>query len=102
MAVRTTTFFVALIIIVVVAILIIIQSSWSIWLTNTVEGDDCDCSGVTDSDLSSLRVFNIIMIIIAIGLIIYAVILYFIPTAEARERTSESFRKRERFTRKAT
>lgn len=85
MGVRTTTFRVALLIIVIVCVLIIVSASWTMWFDNIVEGSTCTCSGVSDNDKTMLRNFQIIMLLVGIGVLIYAIVMFFIPTAERRE-----------------
>lgn len=75
MEVQLTTFRIFLVIILIVAIIIIIQASWSLWLSNTVEGDDCGCSNISDSQLQSKRILDIITLLIGIALLIYSVVL---------------------------
>lgn len=98
MAVRTITFQVALVIIIVIGILMIIHSAWTISQVNRTNGDDCACSGISDSELNSLRMYSIFMIVIGVALIIYAIVMFLIPTAEVRQEYSTQIR--ERFYRK--
>ena len=100
MAVASITFRVALIVIVIVAVLIIIHASWSLSQISSTRGDDCACSGVSDGDLNSLRIYNIIMLLVGIGLLVYAIVMWLIPTAEARK--VQGARMRDRFIRKDT
>ena len=112
MPVRSITFQIALLVIVIVGVLIIIHSSWTLSQLNRVVGDTCACSGVTDHELNHSRILSIIMLIIGIAIIIYAMIMFFVPTAERRDmyrervrygaRSSDSYRQsdfpqRERF-----
>ena len=85
MAVRTITFQVALIVIIIVGILIVIHSAWMLAELNRVNGTPCPCSGVTDVELNRSRTFSILMLLIGLGIIIYAVVMFFIPTSERRE-----------------
>lgn len=106
MGVRTTTFRVALMIIVIVAILVIIEASWSIWFVNRSGGDDCPCTGITNSNINSMRGFQIFMLIAGIALIVYAVVMFYIPTAEKRRVVGERVQSegrliREKFVRKS-
>jgi hypothetical protein len=102
MAVRTVTFQVALLVIVIVGIILIIQSSWTLAQLNKTIGDDCACSGTTDQDLNSLRIFSIITMLMGIGIIVYAVIMYMIPTKEKRHEVRDEVRNKiaERFSKK--
>jgi hypothetical protein len=102
MPVRTTTFRVALAIILLVAILIIIEASWSIWFVNRSGGDDCPCTGITNSNINSMRGYQVFMLILGIVLLIYAIVMFYIPTAERRRVAGERVRSQisERFVRK--
>lgn len=84
MAVRTVTFQVAMIVIIVVAVLIIIHSSWTLAQLNRTVGDSCVCSGTTDMDINNLRIYSVFMVLVGIGIMIYAVLMLLIPTAEKR------------------
>ena len=106
MTVRTTTFRVALLIIVIIAILVVIEASWSIWFVNRSGGDDCPCTGITNSNINSMRGFQIFMLILGSALIVYAVLMFYIPTAEKRQVAGQRIRSqanmvRERFVRKS-
>lgn len=79
MAVRSSTFQIALIVILIVGIILIIQSSWTLAQLNKTVGDTCNCSGVTDQDLTSLRMFAIITLFVGIGVIIYATLMLMMP-----------------------
>lgn len=92
MPVRTITFQIALLVIVIVGVLIIIHSSWTLSQLNRVVGDTCVCSGVTDRELNNSRILTIIMLIIGIAIVIYALIMFFVPTAEHREMYRERAR----------
>jgi uncharacterized membrane protein YgaE (UPF0421/DUF939 family) len=85
MAVRSTTFQIAIIVMLVVAIILIIQSSWTLAQLNKTVGEGCSCSGVTDQDLNSLRMFNIITILVGLGVSVYAVLMLIMPTKAKRE-----------------
>ena len=85
MAVRSSTFQIAMIVLIIVGILIVIHSSWTLSQLRRIVGDTCDCSGVTDHELRHTRGFAILMLLIGIAVIIYAVVLLVIPTAEKRE-----------------
>lgn len=102
MPVRTTTFRVALAIILLIAILIIIEASWSIWFVNRSGGDDCPCTGITNSNINSMRGYQVFMLIAGIVLLIYAIVMFYIPTAEKRRVAGErvSSQIAERFVRK--
>lgn len=80
MKVSDTTFRVFLVVLLIVSILIIIQASWSLWFDNTVQGDNCACSGVTTSEINSKKILDIFLLIIGIALAIYAcVVLLIMP-----------------------
>ena len=98
MAASLTTLRIALIIIIIVAILVVIHASWTLNTINSTVGDECACSGVSDSQLSGLRTYTIIALLLAIGVAIYAVVMLLIPTAEARREAGSRYR--ERFNRK--
>lgn len=86
-----TASLIALIVIIIVAVLIIIEASWSLWLVNTVKTNDiCECSGVSSSSIGSLRAYEIVMLIIGLGLLVYAIVLLIIPTPEKRKATFAS------------
>jgi phage shock protein PspC (stress-responsive transcriptional regulator) len=84
MAVRTITFQIALIVIIVVAVLIIINSSWNLAQLNKTVGDACTCSGISDMDINNLRIYSVFMLLVGIGLLVYAVLMFLMPTAEKR------------------
>ena len=67
---------------------------------NSTAGDTCACSGVSDGQLTALRTYSIIALLVAIGVLIYAVIMLLIPTSEARTQFVD--RSRQRFNRKTT
>lgn len=85
MPVRTTTFQVAMIVIIIVAVLIIIHSSWTLAQLNKTTGDACTCSGVSDMDINNLRIYSVFMILVGIGILVYAVLMLLMPTAEKRQ-----------------
>ena len=78
MTVSQLTFRIFLVIILIVAIIVIIQASWSLWFDGRIKGDSCDCSGVTDPQIKSKRILDIITLLIGIALLIYAVVLLFL------------------------
>lgn len=92
MPVRSITFQIALLVIIIVGVLIIIHSSWTLSQLNRVVGDTCPCSGVTDQELNNSRILTIIMLLIGIAIVIYALIMFFLPTAERREEYRERLR----------
>ena len=98
MAARLTTLRIALIVILIVAILIIVEASWSLQTIIATNGDGCACSGVSDNQLSNLRNFEILMLLVGIGIAIYAILMLFIPTSDARRKAGDKIR--ERFNRK--
>ena len=100
MGVSSTTFRIALLVIIIVAILIITQSAWAIWFANRSGGDSCACSGVNDNDIFSLRSYNIFMLLIGIGILVYALVMLTMPGYEKRRRAGEYVR--EKFVRKDT
>ncbi len=86
---------IALIVIIIVAVLIIIEASWSLWAVNSTVGNEtCNCSGISNSSLSSLRTFETIMLLLGIGLLIYAIVLLIIPTPEKRRSSFQSLGRR--------
>ena len=86
MAVRTTTFRVTLLIIIIVAILIIVNSLWTLWFLNKSVDAKCVCTQEVSSDAAGLRAYSIIMLLVGFGIGAYAVAMYFMPTAEKRDR----------------
>jgi hypothetical protein len=79
MAVKSSTFQIALLVILIVGIILIIQSSWTLAQLNKTVGDACSCSGVTDQDLTSLRMFATVTLFAGIGVIVYAVLMLIMP-----------------------
>lgn len=100
MSVSVTSLRIAMIVIIVVAVLIIIEASWSLQTINSTAGDACNCSGVSTDQLNSLRTLEIIMLLVGIGIAVYAVVMLILPTSKARAEAGE--RIRERFKRKET
>lgn len=84
MAVRSITFQIALIVIIIVGIILIIQSSWTLAQLNKTRGDNCACSGITDQELNSLRIYSIITLLVGLGIIVYAILMFLMPTKEKR------------------
>jgi len=86
-----TASLIALIVIIIVAVLIIIEASWTLWMVNTVKSTDtCICSGVSPSTISSLRAYEIVMLLLGLGILIYAIVLLIIPTKEKRQKVLRS------------
>jgi len=73
-----------MIVIIVVAVLIIIHSSWTLAQLNRTVGDSCTCSGITDMDINNLRIYSVLMLLAGIGILVYAVLMLLMPTAEKR------------------
>jgi hypothetical protein len=82
MTVRNSTFQIALVITIVVAILIIIYASWSLAQLNRTVGDSCTCSGVTDVELNNLKMMSVLILLVGIGILIYAVIMLLLPMGD--------------------
>jgi phage shock protein PspC (stress-responsive transcriptional regulator) len=97
MTVKSVTFQVALVIIIIVAVLIIIQSSWTLSQLSRLSGDPCECSGVTDMEIYNLRMYSIIMLIVGLGILIYAILMMLMPGGEKRHASGTHIN--ERFTR---
>jgi tellurite resistance protein TehA-like permease len=85
MAVKSTTFQVALIVILIVGLLLIIQSSWTLAQLNKTVADACNCSGVTDQDVNSLKMYAIITLLVGLGVVVYAILMFIMPTSEKRK-----------------
>lgn len=79
MVVKSSTFQIALIVILIIGVILIIQSSWTLAQLNKTIGDACNCSGVTDQDLTSLRMFAILTLFAGIGVMIYAILMLMMP-----------------------
>ena len=84
MADKVSSYWIALIVIIVVGILIIIHSSWTLTQLNRTVGDTCACSGVSDMDLNNLKVMSVIMLLVGIGILIYAIIMMLLPMEDRR------------------
>lgn len=82
MTVRNLSFQIALVIIIVIAILIIIHASWTLAQLNRTVGDSCTCSGVSDMDLNNLKMMSVLMLLVGIGILIYAVIMLLLPMGD--------------------
>lgn len=103
MAVRSITFQIALIVLIIVGIILIVQSSWTLTQLNKTVGDTCACSGVTDQELNSLRIMSILTLLIGLGIIVYAIIMFIMPTKEKRQKLQEKLHNKiaERFATKS-
>lgn len=85
MAVKSSTFQIALVVILIIGVILIIQSLWTLAQLNKTIGDTCNCSGVTDQDLTGLRMFSIITLLAGLGAMIYAILMLMMPVKIKRE-----------------
>lgn len=82
MAVRSSTFQIALIVILIIGVILIVQSTWTLAQLNKTIGSECNCSGVTDQDLNSLRAFSVITLLVGLGVIVYAILMLLMPSKQ--------------------
>jgi len=80
MAVSLASYQIVLIVIILIGIILVIHAAWVLAELNKTVGDQCLCSGVSDQEISSLRVYTIIGLLVGIGAIIFGVIMFFIPS----------------------
>jgi hypothetical protein len=76
MTVKSLTFQIALLVIIVVGIILIIQSSWTMAQLNKTVGDGCTCSGVVDQEITNLKLYSLMTLILGLGIIVYAILMF--------------------------
>jgi len=84
MAVKSSTFQIALIVILIIGVILIIQSSWTLAQLNKTIGDGCNCSGVSNQELDSLRLFAILTLLAGLGVIVYAILMLMMPSKQEK------------------
>jgi len=90
MAVRTLTFQITLLVIIIVGLLIVIHSAWTLSELNRTNGDSCDCSGVSDHEITNLRIYSIFMLLIGFGMMVYAVVMFLVPVGDTAPQKTPS------------
>ena len=76
MGVNLATFQIVLIVMIIVGVILIVHSAWVLSQLNSTIGDECLCSGVSTSQVNSLYIFSVMVLLVGIAMIIYALVLF--------------------------